>query len=188
MKQQQNEQEEQLRLVGKIKSAHGIKGELYLLIFSGDVSWLKKKLSLKLKNKTAQLSEFIVDSSKPHKDGAIVRLVGVDSRNLSEELVGCEVYLNKNILKSSDHEPPYLVQIENFMVIDRTLGEIGRIESFSTNGLQDLLQVPVLRNEKKYTVEIPFVDQFVLKIDYDNQRLEMDLPEGLLEVNYDSED
>ncbi|WP_374073319.1 hypothetical protein [Bdellovibrio bacteriovorus] len=35
-----------MKLVGKIREAHGLKGDLYVLIFSGDISWAKKNEAL----------------------------------------------------------------------------------------------------------------------------------------------
>ena len=34
-----------MKLVGKVREAHGLKGDLYVLIFSGDISWAKKMKS-----------------------------------------------------------------------------------------------------------------------------------------------
>ena len=31
-----------MKLVGKIREAHGLKGDLYVLIFSGDITWAKR--------------------------------------------------------------------------------------------------------------------------------------------------
>ena len=42
-----------MKVIGKVKEPHGLKGDLYIMVFSGDVSWLPKLKSFALKSKTA---------------------------------------------------------------------------------------------------------------------------------------
>ncbi len=169
------------RLIGKIKQAHGLRGEVYVLVFSKDISWQKKLKNITIKQND-QSKSLNVLKLKPFKDGLILTLESVTDRNQSEAIQGSEVWIDQNLFKSQPDETPYLVEIENFMVNDKTLGILGKITEFSFNGSQDLLVVTALNNsEVKY--EIPFVDQFVLKIDSENKMLMMDLPEGLIDIN-----
>ncbi len=170
------------RLIGKIKQAHGLRGEVYVLVFSKDISWQKKLKNIYLKQND-QIKNLNVTKSKPFKDGLILSLESITDRNQSEAIEGSEVWIDQNLFKSQPNETPYLVEIENFEVHDKTLGVLGIITKFSFNGSQDLLVVTATNNsEVKY--EIPFVDQFVLKIDSENKILLMDLPEGLVEINF----
>ncbi len=167
------------RLVGKIKQAHGLRGEVYILIFSKDISWIKKlkEVNLSQSGKTKTLKVLKV---KPFKDGLIATLDSVIDRNQSEALEGSEVWLDSKLFKSEPTETPYLVEVQNFSVFDRTLGAIGKVTDFSFNGSQDLL---VVTSDEGSVFEIPFVDQFVLKIDSDQKVLSVDLPEGLVDIN-----
>ena len=38
-----------MKSVGKVREAHGLKGDLYILIFSGDISWDKRMKQFGLK-------------------------------------------------------------------------------------------------------------------------------------------
>ena len=40
-----------------------------------------------------------------------------------------------------------------------------------------------LTSQNDVLVEIPFVDHYVVKLDRENKVIELDLPEGLLEIN-----
>ena len=53
---------------------------------------------------------------------------------------------------------------------------VGTVLSLSSNGPQDLLVV----GEREFL--IPFVEAFILEIDFPNRKIFMDLPEGLLDV------
>ncbi len=169
------------RHVGKIKQAHGLRGEVYVLIFSKDITWIKKlKTVLLIQNNIEKI--ITVLKAKPFKDGLILSLDQITDRNQSEAIQGSEVWIDQNLFKSKPDETPYLLEIENFDVNDKALGTIGKITGFLFNGLQDLLVVSDVNNsEIKY--EIPFVDQFVLKIDSEKNILFMDLPEGLIDIN-----
>lgn len=57
-----------MKLVGKVREAHGLKGDLYVLIFSGDISWAKKMKSFGLKAKDSDdIKTFDVERTKPFK-------------------------------------------------------------------------------------------------------------------------
>src|SRR5687767_12925338 len=64
--------------VGKVKDAHGIKGELFIVLFAGEAAWLNKLKSLRLivpEDALAQADsspkEFKIKSARAHKNGLI---------------------------------------------------------------------------------------------------------------------
>lgn len=67
---------------------------------------------------------------------------------------------------------------KNFKLKDVEHKTLGEIVDFSSNGVQDLLVVDA--GGKK--VEVPFVDDFIKKIDFKHQVVVMDLPEGLFDL------
>ena len=167
---------QEMRLIGKIKDAHGLRGDVYVIFFSKDYSYADLIDELYIED-----TPYEVIKAGEHKDGLKVQLKGVIDRNQSEALIGKQIYLPADFFFSQDEEEGlFLAEIENFKVIDKSLGEIGIITGFSSNVAQDLLIVTTAANRQ---VEIPFVDQFVVEIDHDNKVLQMDLPEGLLEIN-----
>jgi 16S rRNA processing protein RimM len=181
-----------LRKIGKLSHAHGLRGELYLNIYSGDYNWFKDVDEIYLESKT-QFKNYKVKSTRPHKEGVLVTLFDVDNRNQSDVLSGSEVWVNSDIfITEHDDNQIFLVEIEGFEVYD---GEkkIGKIIGFTYNGAQDLLIVSTeslkdsleeIERKKELVVEyeIPFVEQFIEDIDYDTKKIIMNLPEGLLEV------
>lgn len=167
------------RHVGKIREAHGLKGDLYVLIFSRELAWRKQMKTFLLRKKGSMIP-CEVELSKPHKLGMIVKVKGVESRNDSEALVGFDFLIPEQLLISRPGERIYLNEIMNFKVKTPQQTDIGQILGFSSNGPQDLLVVQLVGSEKK--VEIPLVDAFLKKIDFSHKYLLMDLPEGLIEV------
>lgn len=170
------------RLVGKVKDAHGLKGEIFVIFFSKDYSWASEIEFIWLDEKKHHVLKL-----SPHKDGLRVLLQGVVNRNESEALIGRQVYVSEDLLQSESGEALFLSEVEGFEVTDSKLGNIGIITGFAFNGAQDLLIVTKTNAEKTFEYEIPFVEAFVEKIDYEAEIIQMNLPEGLLEINVSEE-
>lgn len=168
-----------MKLVGKVREAHGLKGDLYILVFSGDISWAKrmKKFSLLAKGET-ESQEFNVERVKPFKKGLIVKAAEVHDRTAAEGLEHCEFLVEEDLFVSKPGETIFLSEIKNFKLKDTEQKTLGEIVDFSSNGVQDLLVVDL--GDRK--VEIPFVEAFIKKIDFKHQAVVMDLPEGLLDL------
>lgn len=165
-----------MRLIGKIKDAHGLRGDVFIIFFSKDYSWIDLIDEVYIEE-----TPYEVIKAAEHKDGLKVQLKGVTDRNQSEALIGKQIYLPADFFFTQEEdEGMFLAEIEKFKVVDKTAGEIGIITGFSSNTAQDLLVVTSPSGE---VFEIPFVDAFIVEIDHENKTVQMDLPEGLLDLN-----
>lgn len=175
---------EKQRKIGKFLYPHGLKGELYLHIFSGDYSWFNELTEVELETKSAKKQKFQIKSTRPHKEGLLVTLVGVETRNQSDELSGSMLWVSEDFFATDEtDEELFLVEIEAFQVYDGDL-LIGKIVGFSFNGAHDLL---LLRGQDSFEFDVPFVEEFIVDIDYEEQKVFMQLPEGLIESQRDSQ-
>ncbi|MEK6628781.1 MAG: ribosome maturation factor RimM [Bdellovibrionota bacterium] len=170
--------ERELSHIGKVIDAHGIKGDIYCLVFSGDSSWISKVKKIKL-----DTLDFEVKKIKSFKKGFIATLNGIDDRNKAEKLKGAGLWVDSSLFVSKNGESLYLSELLNFNVEDKISGKIGKVTSFSTNSMQDLLVISDSDKDNTKTIEIPFVKEFVIKIDYEKKIIYMNLPEGLLDIN-----
>lgn len=167
------------KVVGKVKDGHGIKGEIYITLFSREAAWLKKLKTVELKKTEteAETQSYTVKSARLHKGGLIVKTQELTDRNAAEALKGYFLEIPTDYLQSSKGEAIYLSEIAGFEI--RQGNEtIGKIVKFSTNGAQDLLVVKTKDGE----FDIPFVEAFVKKIDYNAKFIDMNLPEGLFDT------
>lgn len=160
--------------IGKVLDAHGIRGDLYCIVFSGDASWAPDLETLKLGSE-----DFKILRIKEFKKGFIVSLEGFADRNRAESFKGREVWVDEENFVSDDGEAVFLNEILGFEVEDKVAGPIGKITAFSSNGEQDLLVI----SYKNKNVEIPFVEDFVLEMNFEKKKIVTILPEGLLEIN-----
>ncbi len=166
--------------IGKVFDAHGIRGDLVVTVFSGDSSWIADLKAINLVNADGTKT-FKVLKARPHKKGFVCQLESFINRNIAEEYIGSEVWVDSDLFISEDGEALFLTEILNFEVIDSKAGSIGRIESFSFNGMQDLLVVR--GDQSKSPIEIPFIKEFVTKLDNEQKKIYMELPEGLITMN-----
>ena len=165
--------------VGRVKDAHGLKGELFIVLFTGEAAWLKKLKSLRLSPPSGSVApaiEAAVKAARLHKNGLIVSSPDIVGRTAAEKLRGYELAVPEAFFVSAPGESIFLREIAGFSVFTADAGELGPIVAFSSNGAQDLLVVRTAKGQ----FQIPFVDAFVKRIDYEAKRIDMEIPAGLL--------
>ncbi len=174
------------RRVGKIRAPHGIRGELFLISFSKNFDWLgdisKASLVTKEKDESGKLQEvvhqFSIKKSKPHKVGYILRLEGLDSRTEAEAYTGALFQIPEDIFQKNESEHYYLLKLEGFSVKFANLEPEGIVVGFAHNGAQDLL---IVRLDSK-EVSIPYVQDFILDLNFEEKFILLDVPQDLLEL------
>lgn len=168
--------------VGKVRDAHGLKGELFIILFAKVADWLAQLESFDLVRKElveGKLQEvrhtFTVKRVKPHKNGLILNPKEIDNRTQAESFAGALFEIPASLLTSKEGETIYLKEIEGFTVYDGEK-EVGPIIGFSSNGPQDLLEVKAEKGEAL----IPLIPEFIGRLDFKNKRVVMSLPQGLI--------
>lgn len=176
---------EKLTKVGVVLEGHGLRGDVSIMIFSGDSSWTEDLGEIFLmpvgKTQSADLQIFEILKTKPYKKGILAQFKGVTDRNQSDALRKYEVWVPSDLFISENGEQPFLQEFLNFTINDKTLGDVGQVESFSSNGVQDLFILDKKVNGQN--IEIPFITPFVIEVDYEAKKIRMDLPQGLIEIN-----
>lgn len=169
-----------LHCVGWIKSAHGLRGEIYIQLFSKTADWQDDADQLwLLKSGQSEPQAFEIERLSAHKEGLIAKLKGLSDRNQSEAVQKSSVYIDADLLVAEPGEAIFLNEILTFEVLDKDEKQIGRVVGFGTNGVQDLLRV---EREGASEVLIPLIDAFLVRIDFEKHKIYMDLPPGLLDV------
>lgn len=168
---------ESLRKIGKVTGLHGLKGEIFVYVFSKDVSWIDRLKEIVFEDIKGVRKPYDVKSLRPFKEGFLVFVEGIEDRTAAEGLRSHLVYVSADLfVTDADDDSFYLVEIEGFKVFDQNQ-LLGDIEGFSTNNAQDLLLV----RSDSGLLEIPLVEEFLLEIRFDEKEVHMQLPEGLAE-------
>jgi 16S rRNA processing protein RimM len=125
------------------------------------------------------LVPFFIENSSLHKNDFLrVRFEDVNTEEEADRLLGSAVYLPLKMLPKLSGNKFYFHEVIGFTVEDKRLGMVGEIQSINDSSAQPLFEV--LNGEVE--ILIPMIDHFLVKIDRENKKVIMDLPEGLIEM------
>ena len=96
-------------------------------------------------------------------------------------LKGKQVYLPLSSLKPLSGKAFYFHEIMGFTVKDKTRGNTGTVQDVYEMPANPILSVKLEEKE----ILIPLRDEILLRIDRDNKVLEIDAPEGLIDLYLD---
>ncbi|HEY2394148.1 MAG TPA: ribosome maturation factor RimM [Candidatus Angelobacter sp.] len=113
-----------------------------------------------------------------HKGMVVLKFAGVDSISDAEALIGSEIQIPRSERAELGSDEFYVSDLVGCTVTDSGR-EIGRIKDVQFgSGEAPLL---VIQGDKEYLV--PFAGAYIEKISMEQKRLEMKLPEGMLELD-----
>jgi 16S rRNA processing protein RimM len=164
--------------LGKIAKKFSFKGEV-LIYLDTDEPELYENMESVFVEFNKNLVPFFIENSSLHKNDFLrVQFEDVDSEEEADSIIGCEVYLPLSMLPKLEGNKFYFHEVIGFEIEDKRLGVFGKIVSINDTTAQPLFEV--LNGEVEML--IPMIDQFLVKIDRENKKVVMDLPEGLVEM------
>jgi len=164
--------------LGKIAKKFSFKGEV-LIYLDTDEPELYENMESVFVEFNKNLIPFFIENSSLHKNDFLrVQFEDVDSEEEADSIIGCEVYLPLSMLPKLEGNKFYFHEVIGFEIEDKRLGIFGKIVSINDTTAQPLFEV--LNGEVEML--IPMVDHFLVKIDRENKKVVMDLPEGLVEM------
>ncbi len=162
--------------LGRIVRPHGIRGEVRIRPYGDDPAVFAELGTLDLVGHGSRR----VLRARPHGAVGIVLLEGVATMNEAQALVGVEVGVPRERLPEleADDDEWYWVDLIGCRVVDAARGDLGVVrELFETAAHPNL----VVAREGKAEGLIPFVEAFIREVDLEARRIDVELPEGLLE-------
>lgn len=164
--------------LGKITRTHALKGEVIIFLdvdTPGDYGDLEA-IFLEIKG---QLVPYIIEELQIKGRKSILKLEDINSIEQAETIVNAPVWLPLSALPELKGNQFYYHDVIGYEIHDISSGtRIGTLKAIYESTGQDLFAIDV--DEKE--VLIPIVDDFIHKIDRESQRIEVKLPEGLLDV------
>tara|TARA_A100001011_G_scaffold400738_1_gene518155 strand:+ start:83 stop:595 length:513 start_codon:yes stop_codon:yes gene_type:complete len=162
--------------LGKILKPFSYKGEV--CVYS-TINLKKYSFGLILLKINSSLVPFKIKSLKNQKTNIYrISFDSIDSKNKAEKLRNVEIYCEKNQLNEEDCNTSKTKQLLGYELIDINKKHIGEIVKIINNYQQDLIEVMYI--EKKLL--IPFVDEMIIQINHDEKVIEMELPDGILDL------
>lgn len=161
--------------VGQIIGVYGIKGELKVYPLTDNTKRFDDLVDVFIEIEN-EISRFKVNYVKYLKNLVIVKLKGIDSIESAEEF--CSKYIKvsrKDAVKLSS---------DSYFICDLIEAEVFTVEGLYLGKVKDVIKtgsndVYIVKNEEK-EVLIPALKSIFKKIDIENSRLIVELPEGLM--------
>jgi 16S rRNA processing protein RimM len=169
-------------VAGRIAKAHGITGELVVDLRTDDPETrFAVGNRLRLKNfRTGIDREVTLTSVRPHGGRLLVRLDGVADRDSAEALRGGLFMVDSAELPPiDDPDEFYDHQLEGLAVRTVDGAPVGTVGEVLHTPAGELLSV---RTESGAEVLVPFVSDIVTSVSLDAAVIEIDPPEGLLDL------
>tara|TARA_X000000368_G_C22784824_1_gene603176 strand:- start:213 stop:725 length:513 start_codon:yes stop_codon:yes gene_type:complete len=162
--------------LGKILKPFSYKGEVSVY---STINLKKYSFGSILLRINSSLVPFKIKSLKNQKTNIYrISFNSIDSENKAEKLRNVEIYCEKNQLSKEDFNASETKQLIGYKLIDINKKHIGEIVNIINNYQQDLIEVMYI--DKKLL--IPYVDEMIIQIDHNGKVIEMELPDGILDL------
>lgn len=163
--------------VGRVLRPHGVRGEVVVEVLSDVPDRLDPGRRVWASWEGRPSRQLRVDAHRPHKSGALVRFAGIEDRDLAEELRDAWLEVDRSEVPDAPEGTYYWYQLLGCRC--SAGGEdLGEVTDLVEDGGGLLLVV----SKGGRQVPIPFVQSFLKEVDVERGRIELDLPEGLLEA------
>ncbi|GAB3720635.1 ribosome maturation factor RimM [Spirosoma lituiforme] len=165
--------------VGHITKTHGVSGELVLFLDVDNAAEYADLESVLLEVKGDLIPYFIESIAIVKGSRAIIAFEDVDTIEQAERLINCGAYLPLDELEPiTDETRFYFHEIVGYQIVDAEAGELGIVRGVYAMNAQDLIAMDYLGKE----VLIPINSDIVRTVDRATQKLNVALPDGLLEI------
>lgn len=172
-------------LVGRVVKAHGTTGEVVVEIRTDDPQ-NRFAPGTRLRAKASRLAgrgvSYVVDSAREHGSRLLVRLAGVTDRDAAEALRGSLFVVDSDELPAIvEPDTYYDHQLEGLQARTTTGQYLGVVAEVLHTGAGELLVVRPLSDSAR-EVLVPFVSAIVTSVLLDDGIVEIDPPDGLLDL------
>ncbi len=165
----------ELTKIGKLIKPHGLKGQVSLFIDNNiNIDFEQVKMLFIEINNTP--TPFFVENILEAAGKMVVKLENINTEAEIKKITGKDIsVLSEHILEADESDEDNLI---GFTLIDANEGELGKvidIQEFPQHSIFSLIY-------KDREILLPFTDDFIDKIDWDNKTIYYKAPDGLLEV------
>lgn len=164
--------------IGYVSKTRGLKGEVQLFFEFDDYEDLTLDIIFIEVNK--KLVPYFVDTIKLHNNStAYATFEDVDHIDKAQVLVRKQLYLSNDKFPVRDPDDFRYIDLVGYLVIDEEHGELGSIVDVTEMPQQFIATVNM--DEGKQLM-FPLSEDLILGIDQEQKQIEVDLPEGLVDL------
>ena len=162
--------------LGQVIKTHGLKGEVSVLLDVDFPSEYEKLESVFLLMQ-GKLVPFFIDTIQINGNKALVKFEDLDTIEAATELVKSELYLPLSLLPELENDGYYYHDLVGCQVFenDVLIGVVKEVIDLNGNEL-----LSVVNGDKEAL--IPMKEEILKKVDTKAKRVEVELPDGLLDL------
>jgi 16S rRNA processing protein RimM len=169
-------------VVGRVAKAHGVTGELVVDVRTDDpdARFVPGAQLRGRPSKSGAERRFVIESVRPHGGRLLLRLDGVADRTAADALRGTLFLVDTEDLPPiEDPDEFYDHQIEGLQVRTVDGADIGKVAEVLHTAAGELLSVKTPGGAE---ILVPFVTAIVPRVSLADGVVEIDPPEGLLDL------
>jgi 16S rRNA processing protein RimM len=169
--------------LARVIKPQGNKGEVAVELSTDFPEKFAERKHILALQKDGSQRELEIEDFWPHKGRMILKFQGVDNINDAELLAGCVLQVPQTErvkLEAGAYFVSDLVGCEVFVTSENIARSIGKITDVEFN-TGDAPLLTVMEGKREHL--IPFAGEFIVNVATDAKRIEMKLPDGLLEID-----
>lgn len=169
---------EDLIVLGKITSVHGVRGEVKIYSFTDPIDNLLDYTAWTLK-RDGEVKQVELVSGRLQGKVLVAKLKGLDDREVARTFAGFDICVPRALLPDLDDGEFYWHQLEGLKVIDLQGQLLGRIDHLLETGSNDVMVVkpcPGSLDDRERL--LPYTEQCVQQVD---------LAAGEMRVDWDAD-
>ena len=163
--------------LGRISGFRGTRGEVTLRVASGHAErWVHVRRAL------VAGAPREITSARAYRDRLVLKLAGVDDASQAAALRGSEVSVLASDLPALPDGEFWARHLVGLRVVEKGGAVLGQVEDLVATGGTDLL---VVRDPGGLEILVPLAGAIVLAVDTARGVVEVDLPDGLRDLNHE---
>ena len=164
--------------LGKVVATHGVRGQLRVVLYSGDFSSVAGLDSLMLGGADKKIETFDLAAITRHGKKVLVTLKGYQDINQVLHLVGRELFVRREQLPELPDGEFYWCDLLGLRVNTDRGENLGVLTDIIATGSNDVYVVK--SGTREYL--IPALEEVVLDVDLDEGTMKVSPPEGLFDL------
>lgn len=163
-------------VVGQVLKPQGIKGEIKVKSISSTPERFKKLKKIYIQKEN--LLTYLIESARISNKFVFLKLLGINNREDSELLRGCDILIDKSDLINLFPDEYFVHDLIGCQVITEDglkLGELIDVSQYSSN------DVYVVKNEAGEEILLPATKEVIKQVNTDQKEIIVYLLEGLLD-------
>ncbi len=161
--------------LGQIVNVKGLKGEVKVNSFCEDNSRFEEisEVILKLKDKK---ETYQIQSVGYHKNQVIIKFKNINTVEEAEKLRNAMILIDRDVLGALPEGVYYIADLIGLDVYTETNEYLGKVDDIYNTGSNDIY---VVKDELGKQKLLPGIDEVIKKIDLENEKIIVNLIEGL---------